>query len=124
VPQHAISDAPAGTVVPADFSIEVVGTVSRHFPPRRDVLSAIVAKGMQISLRDTLCSVIPEHPNEPVCRTVLVTSLQIDGVQVERATEGQEVGILTGGPLWVVGSQVLRLARLKTEPGKAPGCAV
>ncbi len=124
MPHHAIPDAPAGTLTPVVFKTEVVGTVARHFPPRRDVLSAIVAKGMQISLRDTLCSFIPTHPNEPICRTVLVTSLQIDGVQVERATEGQEVGILTGGPLWVVGSPVLRLTRQRTEPGNAPGCAV
>lgn len=115
MPQHAIPDAPAGTLIPAGFKFEVVGVVTQHFPSKGAV-SVTVSSEMQIKRGDTLLGFVPATGGIPNSRTILATSLQHNRAPIEVGEAGQEIGLWTDHPLFAVGTTVIRVSREKPAP--------
>lgn len=122
MPQHAITDAPVGTLIPAGFTFEVVGVVTQHFP-RHGAVSVTVSPEMQIRKGDTLLGFVPETGGIPNSRTILANSIQLNHTPVEVGEAGQEIGLWTGNPLFAVGTTVIRISHPKPNAKQPPACA-
>lgn len=88
--------------------LQQVGRVTRRYP-RIGVVAVEVTPDRRIEVGDTLLGLTPGNESGPNCRTFRATSLQRSHAQIQAGEGGQEIGILTGSPLFPIGSSIFRV---------------